>query len=302
LFILIAEGIVATALAAIAGIWLSRGALKPLQKVVDVAAEIQASDLRRRIGASGEPTEVQRLADTFDAMLERLDHAFQEQRNFVMDVSHELRTPLTVLKGNIDVMLMDKHLDRESREHYERMSGEVARLIRLTSNLLYMASADAGREPERRPVELDVLCLEVLRQSRDLRHDVKVALGNEDQVTVLGDRDQLKQMVLNLVENAIKYTPAGGEVTLSLSKNATHAEMLVKDTGPGIPPEVLPHIFQRLYRGNQRGLLGGTGLGLAIADRIARAHGGEIKVRSEVGKGSAFTVSLPIASAGGFAR
>jgi signal transduction histidine kinase len=269
-----------------------------LQKVVTVAAEIEASDLRRRISARGEPTEVQQLADTFDAMLERLDHAFQEQRNFVMDVSHELRTPLTVLKGNIDVMLMDKHLDRESREQYERMSGEVARLIRLTSNLLYMASADAGREPERRPVELDVVCLEVLRQTRDLRRDVRVSLGNEDQVTVLGDRDQLKQMVLNLVENAIKYTPTGGEVTLSLSNNDSHAEMRVKDTGPGIPPEVMPYIFQRLYRGNQRGLLGGTGLGLAIADRIARAHGGSIKVQSEVGKGSVFAVSLPIAADG----
>jgi signal transduction histidine kinase len=297
--ILIAEGLIATALAVIAGIWLSRGAVKPLQKVVDVAAEIQASDLQRRIGARGEPPEVQKLADTFDAMLERLDHAFQEQRNFVMDVSHELRTPLTVLKGNIDVMLMDKGLDTESRELYERMSGEVARLIRLTSNLLYMASADAGREPERKPVELDVVCLEVLRQSRDLRHDVKVALGNEDQVTVLGDRDQLKQMVLNLVENAIKYTPAGGEVTISLQRNETHAEMRVKDTGPGIPSDVVPHIFQRFYRGNQRGLMGGTGLGLAIADRIARAHGGEIRVESEVGKGSVFAVWLPVAQNGG---
>jgi signal transduction histidine kinase len=292
--ILIAEGVLATAIAVIAGIWLSRGAVKPLQKVIDVAEEIQASDLQRRIGAKGEPAEVQKLADTFDAMLERLDHAFQEQRNFVMDVSHELRTPLTVLKGNIEVILMDKNLDAETREHYERMAGEVERLIRLTSNLLYMASADAGREPDRKPVELDVVCLEVLRQSRDLRHDVKVALGKEDQVTVVGDRDQLKQMVLNLVENAIKYTPSGGQVSLSLQRNGTHAEMKVVDTGPGIPPEVVPHIFQRFYRGNQRGLMGGTGLGLAIADRIARAHGGEIRVDSKVGKGSTFSVWLPL--------
>jgi signal transduction histidine kinase len=161
-----------------------------------------------------------------------------------------------------------------------------------------MASADAGREPERRPVELDVVCLEVLRQTRDLRHDVKVTLSEEDQVTVLGDRDQLKQMVLNLVENAIKYTPAGGEVTLSLTKNETHAELRVKDTGPGIPPDVLPHIFQRFYRGNQRGLMGGTGLGLAIADRIARSHGGSIQVDSEVGQGSEFAVYLPVAVGG----
>ena len=296
LVILIAEGIVATVVALVAALWLSRGAVKPLQKVIDVAADIQASDLTRRIGARRQPSEVQKLADTFDAMLERLDHAFQEQRNFVMDVSHELRTPLTVLKGNIDVMLMDQALDPESREQYERMSGEVARLIRLTSNLLYLASADAGREPERRPVEVDVLCLEVVRQSRDLRPDVKVALGNEDQVTVIGDRDQLKQMVLNLVENAIKYTPAGGEVSLSLHRNGSKAELTVADTGPGIHPEMLPHIFQRFYRGDQRSLLGGTGLGLAIADRIARSHGGEISVISEIGKGSVFAVKLPVAA------
>ena len=298
LVILIGEGVAATVIAVSAALWLSRGAVKPLQKVVDVAAEIQASDLTRRIGARGEPAEVQKLADTFDAMIERLDLAFQEQRNFVMDVSHELRTPLTVLKGNIDVMLMDPALEAESREQYERMSGEVARLIRLTSNLLYLASADAGREPEKKPVEIDVVCLEVVRQSRDLRHDVKVSLGNEDQVIVIGDRDKLKQMVINLVENAIKYTPSGGEVSLSLHKNGATAELSVTDTGPGISPEMLPHIFQRFYRGEHRGLMGGTGLGLAIADSIARSHGGEISVDSKPGKGSVFAVTLPVAVTG----
>jgi heavy metal sensor kinase len=295
LVILIVEGVIATIVTVGVALWLSRGAVKPLQEVVDVAAEIQASDLTRRIGARNQAEEVQKLADTFDAMLERLDTAFQEQRNFVMDVSHELRTPLTVLKGNIDVMLMDPNLSTEDRDQYERMSAEVSRLIRLTSNLLYLASADAGREPERKPVELDVVCLEVLRQSRDLKHDVKVVLGHEDEVTVTGDRDQLKQMLLNLVENAIKYTPAGGVVTISLSRNGSNGEMSVSDTGPGIPPEVLPNIFQRFYRGNQRGVMGGTGLGLAISDRIARAHSGEIRVETEVGRGSTFTVALPLA-------
>jgi signal transduction histidine kinase len=295
LVVLIIEGVLATAITVVVALWLSRGAVKPLQEVVDVAADIQASDLTRRIGAKNQAEEVQKLADTFDAMLERLDTAFQEQRNFVMDVSHELRTPLTVLKGNIDVMLMDPDLSGQDREQYERMSSEVSRLIRLTSNLLYLASADAGREPERRPVELDVVCLEVLRQTRDLKHDVKVALGHEDEVTVTGDRDQLKQMVLNLAENAIKYTPSGGEVTLSLRRDGHNVEVAVADTGPGIPPDILPNIFQRFYRGEQRGILGGTGLGLAISDRIARSHGGGITVDSEVGMGTTFTVTLPLA-------
>ncbi len=294
LIILIAEGIAATLLAVGLAMWLSRGAVKPLQRVIDIAAEIEASDLTRRIHTARAPAEVRKLADTFDAMLERLDKAFREQQHFVMDVSHELRTPLTVLKGNLDVMLMDSGISPDTREHYDRMASEVSRMIRLTTNLLYIASTEAGREPERRLVELDVVCLEVLRQSRDLRPDVKLGMGDEDQVTVVGDRDQLKQMVLNLVENAVKFTPDGGQVRLSLSGNGSQAQVAVTDTGPGIASDVLPHIFQRFFRGTQRGMLGGTGLGLAIAERIARAHGGSISVESEVGRGSTFTVSLPV--------
>jgi two-component system OmpR family sensor kinase len=292
--ILALEGVAATIITIGIAVWLSRGAVKPLQRVIDVAAEIEASDLRRRIHASRQPQEVQKLADTFDAMLARLDTAFQEQRNFVMDVSHELRTPLTVLKGNLEVMLMGPDLEPQLRNQCEMMSAEVSRLIRLTSNLLYIASAQAGREPERRPVELDLICLEVVRQSRDLRPDVKLGLKHEDQVVVTGDRDQIRQMVLNLVENAVKYTPSGGEVSLSLQQNDSHAAITISDTGPGIPPDILPHIFERFYRGNHRSMMGGTGLGLAIADRIARSHGGSISVQSEEGKGSTFTVNLPL--------
>jgi signal transduction histidine kinase len=211
-----------------------------------------------------------------------------------MDVSHELRTPLTVLKGNLEVLLMDAELEPELRGQCQMMSAEVSRLIRLTSNLLYIASAQAGREPERRPVELDVVCLEVVRQTRDLRPDVTLGLKHEDQVTVQGDRDQIRQMVLNLVENAVKYTPSGGEVALSLRKDDSHAEIAVSDTGPGIPPDILPHIFERFYRGNHRSMMGGTGLGLAIADRIARSHGGSIEVESKENRGSTFTVNLPL--------
>lgn len=294
LVILIAEGIAATALAVVVAFWLARGAVRPLERVIDVAADIQAHDLRKRINATKQPAEVQKLADTFDAMLGRLEKAFKEQEDFVLDVSHELRTPLTAIKGNVDVLLMDPALGSDLRERLERMSSEISRMIRLTSNLLYMASADAGREPESRPVELDVVCLEVLHQSRDLREDVKIAMSREDQVTVVGDRDQIKQMVLNLVENAYKYTPGEGEVTISVYKNGKFAEISVRDTGPGIPEDILPHIFERFYRGSTRSLMGGTGLGLAIASRIAKAHGGDIEAASEPGKGSTFTVKLPL--------
>ncbi len=295
--LLLVEGIGGVILALIIGYWLARGAVKPLQEVIGVAADIEASDLGRRIGARASPAEVQKLADTFDAMLARLDSAFQQQRNFVLDISHELRTPLTALRGNIDVLLMDDRLDSETRSALERMLGEVSRLIRLTSNLLYLAHAEAGRELDRRPVELDTLCLEVYRQTKDLRSDIRYRLGNEDQVTVVGDRDLLKQMLLNLVDNSLKYTPAGGEVTLSLYRDVGRARLEVRDTGPGIDPDQVPLIFQRFYRGKDRGKggKGGAGIGLAISDWIVKAHGGEIVVNSELGKGSVFTVVLPLA-------
>ncbi len=292
--VLLAEGIAGSVVAFAIAYWLSRGALKPLQRVIDIAADIEASDLSRRIAAQGQLLEVQRLADTFDGMLERLERAFQEQRNFVLDVSHDLRTPLAALRGNIDVLLMSDALGPETRTQLARMSAETSRLIRLTTNLLYLASADAGREPERRMVELDVLCLEVYGQVRDLRPDVGVRLGNEDQVTVVGDRDLLKQMVINLTENAVKYSPPGGSVTLSLFKDDDQARIVVEDTGPGIPPEHLPHIFERFYRGGDRGKTGGSGLGLAIAKWVAQAHGGDLSVESAVGRGSSFRVVLPM--------
>ncbi len=175
------------------------------------------------------------------------------------------------------------------------MSTEAERLIRLTSNLLYLAHAEAGRELDRRPVELDVLCLEVYGQTKDLRSDVKYQLGNEDQVTVVGDRDLLKQMLLNLVDNSLKYTPAGGEITLSLYRDESTARVEVRDTGPGIEPDQIPLIFNRFHRAKGRDRSkGGAGIGLAISDWIVKAHDGKIAVESEPGKGAAFTVFLPL--------
>ena len=278
------------------GYWLARNALRPIESVTRMAGEIGASDLTRRLAVNHKPAEVQQLADTFDGMLARLESAFAQQRNFVMDVSHELRTPLTALRGNLDVLLMDPALDPETREQLERMSAEVARLIRLTSNLLYLAHAEAGREVARRPVELDSLCLEVVHQARNIRPDVNVRLGNEEQLTVAGDRDLLKQLVLNLVDNAIKYSPPGGEVVLSLAQASGAAEIVVEDSGPGIPGEQLDQIFERYYRGDNSGsrTVGGAGIGLAISKWIADAHGGAIRVESDVGHGTRFTVTLPL--------
>jgi two-component system, OmpR family, sensor kinase len=294
--ILLAGGAIASLVVLAVGYWLARRTLRPVEQITQAAAEIEASDLKRRIGARGRPTEIQRLADTFDGMLARLESAFAQQRNFVMDVSHELRTPLTGLRGNLDVMLMDENVDADSRAQLEKMSAEVGRLIRLTSNLLYLAHAEAGREIVRRPVELDALCLEVIYQARALRDDVSVRLGHEEQITVSGDRDLLKQLVLNLVDNAMKYSPQGGEVTVSLFGKGDQAEIIVADQGPGIPAEQLGRIFERFYRvpNNQSRTIGGAGIGLAISRWIAQAHGGDIRAESGTGKGSRFIVTLPL--------
>jgi heavy metal sensor kinase len=296
--ILLGGGALASVVVLAVGYWLARSALRPVEQMAHTAAEIEASDLKRRIAVRGKPKEIQRLADTFDAMLARLESAFAQQRNFVMDVSHELRTPLTGLRGNLDVMLMDKSLDADSRVQLEKMSAEVGRLVRLTSNLLYLAHAEAGREIARWPVELDALCLEVIYQARTLRSDVILRLGHEEQLTVSGDRDLLKQLVLNLVDNAIKFSAQGGEVTVSLFERGDAAEIVVADQGPGIPPDQLGKIFERFYRGSneQSRTVGGAGIGLAISRWIARVHGGDIRAESDVGSGSRFIVTLPLAS------
>jgi signal transduction histidine kinase len=288
-------GVIGVALALLTGFWIAESNLRPIGRVTRVAREIEASDLSRRIAASHEPVEVQRLADTFDAMLERLQRAFEIQRNFVLDMSHEVRTPLTALRGNLDVMMLEPDLDAELRATLVRMKGEVDRLIRLSTNLLFLAHADAGREVGKAPVELDTLITEVHQQMRYLRSDVEFGLERQEPVTVVGDRDLLKQTLINLADNALKYTPAGGRVTLSVFPQDGHAVVRVTDTGVGIEAEQLPRIFERLERvESSRPSVSGAGIGLSISDWIVKAHGGEIRVESHPGEGSVFTVVLPL--------
>jgi two-component system, OmpR family, sensor kinase len=295
--VMFAEGGVAAVLAGIIGYRFVRGGLAPINEVIRLAKEIEAHDLRRRLHLPHSPTEVQNLVETFNGMLERLNAAFDSQRRFVADASHELRTPLTAMRGNIDVLLMDESLTQDQRQSLQQLSGESARLSRLVSNLLLLARSDAIEPPvlKRRQVDLDILMLEIYRQTRFIGDGVHIRLGHEDQISVLGDADELKQLFLNLADNAIKYTPKGGDVSLSLFREDGWAKVSVTDTGLGIPAEDLPHIFERFYRVDKSRSRdkGGTGLGLAIADWIAARHGGKITVESALGQGSTFTVWLP---------
>jgi len=300
--VLIIGSAIAMVIAGLAG-WLStRRALAPLQAVTQTALQItRADDLSRRIRYQGPADdEVGQLILAFNQTLGRLENLFNTQRRFIADVGHELRTPLTVIKGNVDLMRRMGCSDDESLESIE---DEVDRLTRLVGDLLLLAQAESGKLPlDIHTVELDTLVLEAMQQMRVLaREKLKMRLADIDQVLVCGDRDRLKQVLVNLIGNAIKYTPAGGEVVVGLGKADNQAQITVSDTGSGIPEEDLPYVFERFYRGEKsrtRSKDGkGFGLGLSIAYWIVRNHGGRIEVDSKIGQGTTFCVWLPLPEA-----
>lgn len=296
--VLVFVSLLALVLAAVGGSVLARAALQPIKGVTETAQQIAATrDLSRRI-PTGVPTdEVGRLTGTINEMLGRLEASFDTQQQLVADVSHELRTPLTTIQGNVDLLRRGAAEDPALRsEALVAIGNETARMRRLVSDLLLLAQADAGLQLHLQPVELDTLILDVYRQGQLLSQGtgVRVRLGAEDQAVVQGDADRLRQLLLNLVDNAIKYTPSGGEVTLTLKRQAGWVQVSVEDTGSGIPSDDLPHVFDRFYRSDRsRARPGGAGLGLSIARWVAEAHGGQLEVESQVGIGSVFTLYLP---------
>ena len=279
--------------------WLTLGqTLKPLEAITKTAEQInRADDLSRRLPYHGpENDEIGSLVNSFNQTLERLEALFTSQQRLLADVSHELRTPLTVIKGNVDLMRRMKKLDEESLMSIDQEAG---RLTRLVGGLLLLAQAESGKLAlSMKQVELDLLLTEVFQEMSILAGSrVRVHLNEIDQVYVTGDRDRLKQVFINLVANAIQYTPQGGEVFLSLEKIGEQARIICRDTGPGIPAEDLPHIFERFYRAEKsrtRGKTTGFGLGLSIANWIVERHGGRIEVDSKEGKGTTFALWLPV--------
>lgn len=300
LSVLLTGTLIALIIAGLATWFSTNRALAPLEDVTRTALQItSADDLSRRIPYQGPPEdEVGQLIAAFNKTLSRLETLFNTQRRFMADVGHELRTPLTVIKGNVGLMRRIGQTDEESLSGIE---SEVDRLTRLVGDLLLLAQAESGKLPlDTRLIEVDTLLLEAMQQMRVLaRERLQLRIGEIDQVLVCGDADRLKQVLVNLIGNAINYTPPGGEVTVSLSKVGDQARLLVSDNGPGISAEDLPHIFERFYRGEKsrtRSRDGkGFGLGLSIAYWIVRNHNGRIDVESTTGKGTTFCVWLPLA-------
>jgi two-component system, OmpR family, sensor kinase len=277
--------------------WISIGrALAPLKTATETADQIiHADDLSRRIPYEGPTDEIGMLIGAFNSTLERLENLFTAQQRFLADVSHELRTPLTVIKGNVDLIRKFGSDD----ESLDSIKDEIDRLNRMVGDLLLLARAESGKLPlDLAPVEMDTLLLEVFNEMRVLAGSkVTLKLLEIDQAQVSGDRDRLKQVLINLISNAIHYTPAGGEVNLSLSKTSEFVQIVVRDTGPGIPTKDLPHIFDRFYRGEKsrtRSKATGFGLGLSIAYWIVDMHQGSIDVESTLGVGTTFTIKIPL--------
>jgi heavy metal sensor kinase len=291
--IMIIVGGVTLLLSLLLGEYLTTRALRPIDTIAQTAQQITAADdLSRRIPYAGQD-ELGQLTRIFNETLGRLDRLFNAQRRFVADVSHEMRTPLTTIRGNLSLM---QRLGYDE-EAVAAIDGEAQRMTRLVEDLLLLAKADAGRlSLDKSLVELDTLLLDIYNQAQLLSESVDVRLGSIDQARVMGDPDRLKQLLLNLVSNGLKYTPEGGSVTLSLRRDTEWVRIAVSDTGIGIPAEDLPHIFDRFYRVDKARsrAQGGTGLGLSIARWIAEAHGGELAVESAVGVGSTFTITLPV--------
>lgn len=304
--VLMVGGCVAVVASAMVGSLSAGRALRPLNTITQTALQItRADDLSRRIPLppSGPRDEVGRLAQAFNESLERLEKLFNAQRRFLADVSHELRTPLTAIRGNVDLLRRMGGADPTS---LDAIQSEAERMSRLVGDILLLAQAETGNLPLVKVlVELDTLLLEVFREAQVLSAGVNIHIGEIDQALVLGDRDRLKQLLLNLVSNALKFTPEGGRVTLGLARVNDWARLTVADTGSGIPPFDLPRIFERFYRADKARsrALGGAGLGLSIAQRIAQMHGGRIEVASDgiAGHGATFSVWLPLAPTTGVA-
>jgi heavy metal sensor kinase len=290
----------ALALAAGGGIFLARRALKPVDKIAQTAKKIGEGDLSQRINMNTKD-ELGRLAATLNEMIGRLEKAFQRQKQFTSDASHELRTPLAVIEAESTLALQKERPPSDYRQSLEMVSREARQMSSLIDQLLTLARADAGKEQWNfAEVELDKLITnlstdaEVLCQEKGLSFQ----LGQTQDLVVKGDEARLRELFMNLLDNAIRYTPAPGTVSLSLRREGQMAVVAITDTGIGIPAEDIPLIFERFYRvdKSRSRAEGGSGLGLAICRHIAEAHGGKIEVESQAGAGSTFSVWLPLQS------
>jgi two-component system, OmpR family, sensor kinase len=290
---------IALTVSIIGGLYLANKSLGPVDEVTTRARRITAENLDQTIPARNVDDEIGRLISTFNDMIRRLHDSFAQVRQFSADASHELRTPLTVMRGEIELALRNPKTPEEYRQVLESSMEEIIRMSSIIENLLTLAKADQGSyEVNLSEVNLGSLVQELYDDGEILAEGkhIHVALTRNDPITIVGDKVRLRQLFLNLIDNAIKYTPEGGAVILSVERHDGAAIFRVTDTGIGIAPADIDRVFDRFYRVDKARSreVGGTGLGLSIAKWITELHRGTITVKSEVDKGSVFTVELPI--------
>jgi len=299
LILLIVAIPIALAVSLVGGWFLAGRALRPVDAITLAAQRIAAGDLCQRLTMSTAPDEIGRLAATFNNMIGRLDASFRQIRQFTSDASHELRTPLTVMKGETELVLRRPRPLEDYQSVLESNLEEIDRMTHIVDELLFLSHADMGEvKMELIPVALELLVEDIHRQATLLGQDrnIEVVLGTVMPAVVQGDELRLRELLLNLVENAVKYSHPGGKVEIALVTDGRHASLSVTDQGIGITPADHARIFARFFRtDNARAhTKKGTGLGLAICSWIAESHRGRIDVKSNVGYGSTFTVTLPL--------
>jgi len=295
--LLLIAGPLALIAAAAGGWWLAGRALRPVARMTAEAREIGADRLTDRVDVPKAADELQGLATTLNGMLDRLAAAMDRQRRFVADASHELRTPLAVMRAELDVSLGGEVAGEGAREVLESAREEVERMSRTVNDMLVLAQADEGRLAlARDPVDLSDVAAVVLSRVKPYadarRTELRLAGGP---APALADRSRLEHVISNLVDNALRHSPEGKTVVVTTWRSERGSGITVADQGPGMPPEILEHVFDRFFRGDpaRGGPAESSGLGLAICKEIVSAHGGEIWVTSRPGDGSAFSLSIP---------
>jgi heavy metal sensor kinase len=289
---------VALVVAWLGGSFLAGRALRPVDRITRAAERLGADDLSLRLPVSAVDDEFGRQTAAFNAMLGRLEQAFERQRRFTADASHELRTPLSVIRSLAEVALTSPRDPAYDRRVFASIAEETERLSRLVESLLALARADDGASLTLGPLDLDEIAVDAAERvaERAARQGVRLTVSAGERCRVRGDASWLTQLALNLLDNALRHTSSGGRVSIAVGNAAQDGVTLtVSDTGSGIAPEHLPHLFERFYRadGARSRELGGAGLGLAICAWIARGHGGRLDVTSEPGHGTTFTLWLP---------
>lgn len=285
-------------IAAIVGWFLAKNTLRRVDLIGKTAKAIATSqDFQQRVMYTGPPDELGQLTETFNQMLDSLEKAYKNQKRFLSDASHELRAPLTTIRGNLDILHKMKNIPQlEKEEILGDIRNEAIRMSKLVSDLLSLARADAGQILHMDVIDLSALASEVLTEIESWNKDVKVEVQIKDCINIWGDRNSIKQILIILMDNAIKYTPTNGRVFITIEEEDQHAIIQIKDTGIGINPEEVPFVFDRFYRTEaaRKKSPDGTGLGLSIAKLIVDAHEGSIQINSKLGVGTEFIVNLPL--------